>query len=57
MKLSSSRLYTDALAAYLTKRGAAAVTAELNAIYGRESSKIGGEDLRAQYKVLVDEEW
>jgi metal-responsive CopG/Arc/MetJ family transcriptional regulator len=57
LKLSRSQLYTDALAAYLSEKGAAAVTAKLNAIYGKETSKIGGEYLRAQSKVLVDEAW
>lgn len=36
--LSRSQLYADALSAYLSERGAAAVTAKLNAIYAREST-------------------
>ena len=34
--LSRSQLYADALSAYLSERGAAAVTAKLNAVYAQE---------------------
>jgi metal-responsive CopG/Arc/MetJ family transcriptional regulator len=55
MKLSRSQLYTDALLVYLNEKRAAAVTAKLNAICDKESSKIGSEYLRGQSKILIDE--
>ena len=55
--LSRSQLYVDALSAYLTERGAAAVTAKLNAVYGAESSKLDPAFARAQLSRLADEAW
>ena len=55
--LSRSQLYADALSAYLTKRGAAAVTAKLNAVYSAESSKLDPAFTRAQLSRLADEAW
>jgi metal-responsive CopG/Arc/MetJ family transcriptional regulator len=57
LKLSRSQLYTDALAAYLSERGASAVTAKLNAIYTSEKSSLGKEFARAQSQALVSETW
>jgi metal-responsive CopG/Arc/MetJ family transcriptional regulator len=37
--LSRSELYSNAMLAYLSERGAAVITARLNAIYSKESSK------------------
>ena len=55
--LSRSQLYADALTAYLTERGAAAVTARLNAIYANDSSKPDPAFDRLQLNRLANETW
>ena len=55
--LSRSQLYADALSAYLSERGAAAVTAKLNAIYSKESSKLDPAFARSQLTRLANEAW
>jgi metal-responsive CopG/Arc/MetJ family transcriptional regulator len=55
--LSRSQLYADALSAYLSERGATAVTAKLNAIYSKEPSKIDPAFSRLQLGRLVNETW
>jgi hypothetical protein len=55
--LSRSQLYADALSAYLTKRGAAAVTSKLNAVYATESSKLDPAFAHAQLSRVADEAW
>lgn len=55
--LSRSQLYADALSAYLSERGAAAVTAKLNAIYEKESSKPDPAFARVQLARLANETW
>ena len=55
--LSRSQLYADALSAYLSERGAAAVTAKLNAVYAQESSKLDAEFEKAQLSRVADEAW
>lgn len=55
--LSRSQLYADALSAYLSARGAAAVTAKLNAIYSKESSKADPAFSRAMLTRLANEAW
>ena len=55
--ISRSQLYSDALATYLSVRGAAEVTARLNALYGAQPSEIEPTIQRAQLKNLVDEAW
>lgn len=55
--LSRSQLYADALSAYLSERGAAAVTAKLNAIYEKESSKADPAFARLQLTRLANEAW
>ncbi|HET7204067.1 MAG TPA: hypothetical protein VFI92_11935 [Steroidobacteraceae bacterium] len=55
--ISRSQLYSDALAQYLTARGAAEVTARLNRIYCAEAAVIEPAMMRAQLKTLVDEAW
>jgi len=55
--LSRSQLYADALSAYLSERGAAAVTAKLNAVYGEESSKLDPAFTKTQLSRLADEAW
>lgn len=55
--LSRSQLYADALAAYLSERGAAAVTARLDAIYSQESSRLDPAFAHQQLSRLADETW
>ena len=55
--LSRSQLYADALSAYLSERGAAAVTAKLNAIYSEQSSKLRAAFARSQLSRIADEAW
>jgi metal-responsive CopG/Arc/MetJ family transcriptional regulator len=55
--LSRSQLYSDALAAYLSTRGAQAVTARLNAVYETAASKLDPALESYQIKRLADETW
>lgn len=55
--ISRSQLYSDALATYLSARGAKEVTARLNALYDAQSSAIEPALQRAQLKNLADEAW
>lgn len=55
--LSRSQLYADALSAYLSERGATAVTAKLNAVYSDEASKLDPALSAAQSKRLAHEAW
>lgn len=55
--LSRSQLYSDALAAYLSTRGAQAVTARLNAVYETASSRLDPAVESYQLKRLADEAW
>lgn len=57
MKVSRSQLYAEALSAYLGSRGAVAVTAKLNAVYGAESSQVEGDLTKAQFQSLSNEAW
>ena len=55
--VSRSQLYSDALAGYLSDRGAAEVTARLNRVYSAESAAIEPALMRAQLETLDDETW
>jgi metal-responsive CopG/Arc/MetJ family transcriptional regulator len=55
--LSRSQLYADALSAYLSERGAAAVTAKLNAVYAQDSSNLDPAFAQAQLSRVADEAW
>ncbi|MFZ1735648.1 MAG: hypothetical protein WAU31_01820 [Candidatus Moraniibacteriota bacterium] len=57
LSLSRSQLYAQALAEFLRARGASAVTAKLNEIYGGESSVLEPELMVAQLQVLSHEAW
>jgi hypothetical protein len=50
-------LYSDALATYLSARGAHEVTARLNAIFDAQPSDLDPALQRAQMKTLADEAW
>jgi hypothetical protein len=55
--ISRSELYTNALSAYLGVHGAAAITARLDALYGKEESRLDPGLAAAQQKLLTDEAW
>jgi predicted transcriptional regulator len=55
--LSRSQLYSDALAAYLSIRGTAAVTARLNEVFAAQASSVDPAFTRAQQQVLANEAW
>ena len=57
LKLSRSQLYSDALAAYLSSRGASEVTARLNTVHGATQSTLDSGLARAQGEALGDEAW
>jgi metal-responsive CopG/Arc/MetJ family transcriptional regulator len=55
--VSRSQLYSDALAQYLSAKGAAEVTARLNAVYSASPADLDPALARAQAKMLADETW
>jgi metal-responsive CopG/Arc/MetJ family transcriptional regulator len=55
--VSRSQLYSDALAQYLSAKGAAEVTARLNAFYSTSPANLDQALARAQTKILADETW
>ena len=55
--VSRSQLYSDALAQYLSDRGATGVTARLNRVYSAESAEIEPALMHAQLETLADEAW
>jgi metal-responsive CopG/Arc/MetJ family transcriptional regulator len=57
LKISRSQLYSDALATYLNSRGAAAVTAQLNAVYAATASGLDESIAVAQERSLSHETW
>lgn len=57
LRLSRSELYSNALSVYLGSRGAAAVTARLNAVYAAESSTVDPALSAAQVKSVGHEAW
>ena len=57
LKVSRSQLYADALAAFMSERGAAAVREKLDAVYGVETVPLDPALVRAQSRSLADEAW
>ncbi|MGQ0656870.1 MAG: hypothetical protein ACT4NU_02065 [Chromatiales bacterium] len=57
LKKSRSQLYAEAIAEYVGSRGAKAVTAKLNAVYGNESSEVDAALRYAQLESLSREAW
>jgi DNA-binding transcriptional MocR family regulator len=55
--VSRSQLYSDALARYLSDRGAEAVQARLDRVYAANRSVIDPALARAQAQALPDETW
>lgn len=57
MKVSRSRLFSDAVAEYVGSRGARAVTQRLNTVYATEDSKLDEVLQHVQLRSLKDEAW
>lgn len=57
LRVPRSQLYADAIAQYLEPRGAAAVTAKLNAVYAGQDSQVPDELAEVQLGSLNDEAW
>lgn len=55
--ISRSQLYADALSAYLSERGARAVTERLNAVHGGGAVQPDPALAAAQGALLTDEAW
>lgn len=56
LRMSRSQLYATALAEFLERRDAAAITAQLDRVYDRESSELDEPLHRAQLASL-DRDW
>ncbi|MCI0749153.1 MAG: hypothetical protein L0Y32_01230 [Nevskiales bacterium] len=57
LKKSRSQLYSEAIAEYVGTRGAKAVTAKLNAVYGSHPSGLDPALTHAQLEILSREAW
>jgi metal-responsive CopG/Arc/MetJ family transcriptional regulator len=57
LRVSRSRLYSTALAEYLSRRQADAVTERLNAAYSRRPAKLDAALHRAQLKTVDKDAW
>ena len=57
LKVSRSQLYSEALAAYLSTRGADAVRDQLDAIYSVHPSRVDPALTAAQARAVGDEAW
>lgn len=55
--ISRSQLYATAVAEYVAKFQATRVTERLDAVYGREGSRLESRLARAQGRVLKHSEW
>jgi predicted transcriptional regulator len=56
-KVARSRLYSEALAAYLGSQGADAVTAKLDAVYAGQSHTLDHALTQAQFRSIAHETW
>jgi len=52
-----SQVFAEALSTYLELRNSESVTKILNEIYGRESSKVDGSLIKAQFDAINHEAW
>ena len=52
-----SQVFAEALSTYLELRNSESVTAHLNEIYGRESSKVNDELTKVQFDAINHEAW
>ncbi len=55
--LPRSRLYAEALEAYLAEHGPSVVTERLDAVYGDQAATVDEHLFRAQLESLDDEAW
>lgn len=55
--ISRSQLYSTALAEYVAKFQASRVTERLDAVYGKEDSRLDPRLARAQRRVLKKSKW
>jgi DNA-binding transcriptional MocR family regulator len=57
LRISRSQLYATALAEFLSRRQADAVTERLNAVYSRRPAKLDAALQRAQLRSLDKDSW
>jgi hypothetical protein len=57
LRKSRSQLYAEAIAEYVGKRGAKALTGKLNTVYGKEPSDVDPALKHAQLERLSREAW
>lgn len=57
MKVTRSRLFSDAVAEYVGSRGARAVTQKLDAVYAAEDSQLDNVLQQIQLRSLKHETW
>ena len=57
LRKSRSKLYAEAIAEYVGARGVKALTAKLNSVYGKESSRVDPVLKYAQLERLCREAW
>jgi len=55
--VSRSRIFTEALQAYLEVQGSDAITAKLNQVYEQEDSGLEADFAKAQIDSIYDETW
>lgn len=57
LHISRSQLYAQALAEYLSQRQEAAITRQLNAVYGQSAEGVEAAAMNAQLQALGRETW
>lgn len=57
LHIPRSQLYAEALSAYLSSHGGAAITAKLNAVHGSASAQVEPALAQAQFQALDHEAW
>jgi hypothetical protein len=57
LRISRSRLYAHAIAEFLERRSADAITKRLNEVYSRKPAKAGSAMLRAMSRSLEIDAW
>lgn len=57
LKMSRSQLYVEAIREFLEKRSASRITKQLNAVYGKEPSRVAPKSEAALYEGLSRETW
>jgi metal-responsive CopG/Arc/MetJ family transcriptional regulator len=57
LHVSRSELYAQALADFLARNDSEAITAQLNAVYSKEESRLDPAFERAQLELLKQSQW